>query len=118
MAGSVEGEDGPTFYPTGAPGGIGHRVHRHTLLDTFTHMKTTVEIPDPILSQARKVAAREGTTVRALIEEGLRKVLGERTRSGEFRLRKASFKGKGLHPEMRDAAWDRIRDAAYEGRGT
>lgn len=81
-------------------------------------MKTTVEIPDPVLSQARKVAAREGTTVRALIEEGLRKVLGERAKSGEFQLRRASFKGKGLQPELRDAGWDRIRDAAYEGRGT
>ena len=80
-------------------------------------MKTTVEIPDPILAQARKVATREGTTVRALIEEGLRRVLGERTKEGAFRLRKASFKGAGLQPAMRDADWDRIRDAAYEGRG-
>lgn len=86
--------------------------------DTLTHMKTTVEIPDPILAQVRKVAAQEGTTVRALIEEGLRKVLGERATEGEFRLRKASFKGKGLQPELRDASWDRIRDAAYQGRGS
>lgn len=93
-------------------------MHHDIPLDTLTHMKTTVEIPDPVLSQARKVAAREGTTVRALIEEGLRKVLGERAKSGEFQLRKASFKGKGLQPELRDAGWDRIRDAAYEGRGT
>lgn len=81
-------------------------------------MKTTVEIPDPILAQVRKVASQEGTTVRALIEEGLRKVLGERAAEGEFRLRKASFKGKGLQPELRDASWDRIRDAAYQGRGS
>lgn len=81
-------------------------------------MKTTVEIPDPILSQARKVAAREGTTVRALIEEGLRRVLGERSRAGEFRLRKATFKGKGLQPGLREGDWERIRDAAYEGRGS
>jgi hypothetical protein len=81
-------------------------------------MKTTVEIPDPILTQARKVAAREGTTVRALIEEGLRKVLGERSREGTFRLRKATFRGKGLQPGLREGDWERIRDAAYEGRGS
>ena len=45
-------------------------------------------------------------------------MLGERAKEGEFRLRKASFKGKGLQPELRDAGWERIRDAAYEGRGS
>ena len=93
------------------------RMHPALLADTLTHMKTTVEIPDPVLSQARKVAAREGTTVRALIEEGLRRILGERAKEGAFRLRKATFKGTGLQPAMRGADWERIRDAAYEGRG-
>jgi len=34
-------------------------------------MKTTVEISDAILHEARRVATREKTTVRALIEEGV-----------------------------------------------
>jgi hypothetical protein len=37
-----------------------------------THMKTTVEIPDALAKAAREAASREGTTMRALIEEGLR----------------------------------------------
>jgi hypothetical protein len=37
-----------------------------------THMKTTVEISDGLLDEARRLAAREATTVRALIEAGLR----------------------------------------------
>jgi hypothetical protein len=83
----------------------------------FTHMKTTVEISDGILDEARKVAAREGTTVRALIEAGLRKEVQQRRRGGgRFRLKRASFKGRGLRPELAGAAWDRIRDLAYEGR--
>ena len=81
-------------------------------------MKTTVEIPDSLLDDARKVAAREGSTVRALVEEGLRKVLADRRqRSGAFRLRKATFGGSGLQPGVAGASWDRIREMAYEGRG-
>ncbi len=80
-------------------------------------MKTTVEIPDALLEQARKLAARDGTTVRALIEQGLRRVLGDRKRGGAFRLRKASFKGEGLQPEAAGASWEQIRDTIYAGRG-
>lgn len=80
-------------------------------------MKTTVEIPNSLLDEARRVAAREGRTVRALVEEGLRKVLAERKRSLAFRLRRASFKGEGLQPDVAGASWERIRDLAYEGRG-
>jgi hypothetical protein len=80
-------------------------------------MKTTVELPDQLAEEAKAVAARENTTLRELIEAGLRLVLRERRRKGGFKLRDASFRGNGLQPEFRDAGWDRIREAAYEGRG-
>jgi hypothetical protein len=80
-------------------------------------MKTTVDIPDALLEEARKVAARERTTVRALIEQGLRQALAERNGARDFRLRKATFKGEGLQPGVADGTWERIRDLAYEGRG-
>ncbi|HAM58823.1 MAG: type II toxin-antitoxin system VapB family antitoxin, partial [Candidatus Rokubacteria bacterium] len=81
-------------------------------------MKTTVEISDSLLEEARKVAAREGTTLKVLIEQGLRKVVAERRqRAGAFRLRKASFKGNGLQPGAAGASWERIREMAYEARG-
>ncbi len=80
-------------------------------------MKTTVEIPDTLLEAARKLAAREGTTLRVLIAEGLRRIIAERRRAGTFRLRRASFKGNGLQPGVAGAPWERIRDLAYEGRG-
>jgi hypothetical protein len=82
-----------------------------------THMKTTVEISDGLLDDARKLAAREATTVRALIEAGLRREIQERRGAGRFRLRRASFKGRGLRPELEGASWDQIRDLTYEGRG-
>ena len=80
-------------------------------------MKTTVEIPDSLLEQARRLASQERTTVRALVEEGLRRVVAERNRARPFKLRKVSFKGNGLQPQMAGAAWQQIRDAAYQGRG-
>jgi hypothetical protein len=57
------------------------------------------------------------TTLRALIEAGLRQVLRDRRREAGFRLRDASFRGNGLQPEFRDGDWQRIRGAAYEDRG-
>jgi len=80
-------------------------------------MKTTIEITDALLAEAREVAAREQASVRALVEEGLRRVLDDRRRRGEFRLRKASFKGRGLQPDAAALEWDAIRERSYEGRG-
>ena len=80
-------------------------------------MKTTVEIADPLLHQARALAAREGVTLRTVIERGLRQVVVEAERKPAFKLRDASFQGRGLRPELRNADWDRLRDLAYDGRG-
>ena len=80
-------------------------------------MKTTVEIPDALLEQAKRLASQEHTTVRALMEGGLRRLMAERKEAKPFKLRKVSFRGNGLQPQMAGAAWEGIRDAAYEGRG-
>lgn len=77
-------------------------------------MKTTIDIADPVLSEARKLAAREGTTLRSLVEEGLRRVLAEKKRKSPFRLRLVTVGGRGLRPELRDASWDEIRDLSYQ----
>jgi hypothetical protein len=80
-------------------------------------MKTTIEISDGVLEQAKAVAARERTTLRALVEAGLRQVVEARRHGPRFRLREASFGGKGLRPEFRDAGWELIRRVSYEDRG-
>lgn len=81
-----------------------------------THMKTTIEIADPLLRQAKRIASREGTTVRALVEQGLRRELAERQGGGAFRLRRVTFRGNGLQPGLEFGS-DRINALAYEGRG-
>ncbi len=40
-------------------------------------MKTTIDIADPLFRRARQLAQDRGTTLRALVEDGLRRVLDE-----------------------------------------
>ena len=80
-------------------------------------MNTTVEIPNSLLEQTKRLALREHTTVRALVEKGLRQIVADHNRIRPFRLRKASFRGKGLQPQMAGAGWQQIRDTIYEGHG-
>ncbi len=80
-------------------------------------MKTTVHIPDSLLEEARKIANQEQTTIKALIEEGLRRTIDNRKKRSAFRLRKATFKGKGFQPNAAGASWEKIREMTYEGRG-
>ena len=82
------------------------------------HMKTTIEISDPLLKDAKRVAAREGVTLRTLVESGLRQEIEQRNRPTVFRLRKATFKGKGVQPGARGLSWDQLRELAYSGRGS
>ena len=82
-----------------------------------TRMKTTIEIPGPLLARAKALASREGTTLRELVETGLELVLEAQRQPARFVLRDGSVKGKGLQPAFRDAPWDVVAAAAYEGRG-
>ena len=80
-------------------------------------MKTTVEISDTLLRQARRLAEREGISLRALIERGLHNVIESGKRAKPFRLRRASFRGGGLQGEFRDGGWEAVREQIYRGHG-
>jgi hypothetical protein len=77
-------------------------------------MKTTVDIADPILREARKIATREGTTLRSLVEEGLRRILAEKKRKTPFRLKLVTEGEGGLRKQLQGVSWDEIRDLSYE----
>lgn len=81
-------------------------------------MKTTIDISETLLKEAKKLAAREGVTLKALIERGLHRVIAETRQHPPFKLRRASFKGKGLSPDLQSASWEAVLDRAYEGRGS
>lgn len=83
-----------------------------------THiMKTTIELPDSLLEEAKRAARAQGTTLRALIEAGLRGVLAEKRKQRHFKLVDASVGGRGLRAELRGDDWAAIRDEVYRGRG-
>jgi Bacterial antitoxin of type II TA system, VapB len=73
-------------------------------------MKTTVHISDSLLEEAQALAASEGTTLKALINEGLQKIVKERRTAKPFKLRDGSVGGQGLHPDLEGANWEQIRD--------
>ena len=55
-------------------------------------MKTSLDIADPLFAEAKRIAARDGETLRSLVEQGLRQVLAERSRQARpFKLRESSF---------------------------
>ena len=82
-----------------------------------SHMKTTIEISDALLDQAKRHAGERGTTLRALVEAGLRTVLDSAPHDDAFVLRDASICGRGLRLDVREGGWERIVELTYEGHG-
>jgi antitoxin component of RelBE/YafQ-DinJ toxin-antitoxin module len=81
-------------------------------------MKITVEISDSLLLEARRLAARAGVTLETVVERDLHRVISETWDAAPFKLRRASFKGKGFNPDLQDASWERLRDLAYQDHGS
>lgn len=80
-----------------------------------THMKTTIDIADVLLDEAKRRARREHRTLREFVEEGLRRVLAE-PQEEPFKLMPRPFKGDGLAPGVREGDWETIRDLIYPAR--
>ena len=73
------------------------------------HMKTTVDIAESMLLEAKTIAARDGVTLRSLIEDGLRRVIDERTAVTTFKLRDASYGEGGGVPGIDVNDWMSIK---------
>ena len=58
-------------------------------------MRTTIRLPDNLLSRARKKAAEEGRTLTSLIEEALRNALAEPKPARRTRVRLPICKASG-----------------------
>jgi hypothetical protein len=72
-------------------------------------MRTTVNLPDELLRDAKARAAEEGVTLTQLIAEGLRFRIGGTTATGPFRM--PTFAGDGMQPgvDLSDNAATRDR---------
>jgi hypothetical protein len=81
-------------------------------------MKTTLDIADPLFAEAKRIATRDGETLRSLVEQGLRKVLAERARRPRpFRLRDCSVGNPGDVSRYDALSWEEKRELMYGDRG-
>lgn len=82
-------------------------------------MRTSIDIPDGLLARAKRLAEARGTTLREVVLDGLRAIIEQTPRRPpSFRLKDGSFGEGGLAEGLHESDWDRIRDLAYEGRGS
>lgn len=83
-------------------------------------MRTSIDIPNPLFRKAKRFALDNNTTLKALVEEGLRgvvdrKVKDKKRTNAEYR--DFSVGGQGLQPGVDLRNWEQIRAIIYEGRG-
>ena len=80
-------------------------------------MKTTIELPDELLDQLRRVVRQEGSSLRRLVEEGLQRCLKARRTTAHRKLDFPSYGGSGLTPGFQGASWSQFRDEIYREQG-
>ena len=75
-----------------------------------THMKTTLDLSDGVLERANELAARENRTLRAVVEDALRRYLDdvEAEKAPHPPLEINPWGRGGLLPEYRDKSWREI----------
>jgi predicted transcriptional regulator len=78
------------------------------------HMRTTLELPDRLFNQAKKLARRRKVPFRAIVAEALRSFLGRAEKKAPFKLADGSFKGDGLVSGLAETDWEHIRELADE----
>lgn len=77
-------------------------------------MKTTLDLPDSLLAEAKAIARERRLTLRQLMEEGLRTAIERHREAAQpFRLRDTSWP----MGEMLIDSWPAIRAEIYKGRG-
>jgi hypothetical protein len=79
-------------------------------------MKTTVEIQTALLERAKRHARRMGMPLRALIEEGLRRILADEAEAEPYRLPDRSVGEPGGPNPLESLSWQDLRDEIYGGR--
>lgn len=76
-------------------------------------MRTTIEINDALARKVRALMVKRATTLRALVEEGLRRVVEESRDTRPFRLRDASVGEGGLVEDLPDETWESLSRHLY-----
>lgn len=76
-------------------------------------MKTTIEIQDELLARAKKYAKRTGHPLRAVVEDGLRRVLRDSSRSAPFKLPDRSVGDPDATDPLEALSWQDLREEIY-----
>ena len=76
-------------------------------------MKTTIEIQDALLERAKRRARRARRPLRAIVEEGLRRVLSERSPAPAYDLPDASVGDPEAADPLETLSWQDLREEIY-----
>ncbi|MXX99358.1 MAG: type II toxin-antitoxin system VapB family antitoxin [Chloroflexi bacterium] len=76
-------------------------------------MKTTIDIDDELLRQAKNLGKMTGRPLRSVVEEGLRNVLQANSRRPRYRLPDLSVGSESRPDPLEKYSWQELRDAIY-----
>jgi len=79
-------------------------------------MKTTFDINDALLARAKRQARKAGKPLRALVEEGLRRVLDEAAAPVRYELPDRAVGKAGAPNPLEHFSWQDLRNEIYGGR--
>lgn len=79
-------------------------------------MRTSVDIPDPLMRRAKKLARRRGTTLRQLLLDGLRGMVEQEVPARRHHMRDCSFGKGGLVDGLSWEDSERLDELAYGDR--
>jgi hypothetical protein len=79
-------------------------------------MKSTFEISDALLARAKRHAQKLGKPLRAVVEEGLRRVLEDETPRKGYELPDRAVGRAGAQNPLEQLSWQDLRDEIYGGR--
>jgi len=83
----------------------------------YGFVKTTLDLPDDLLSRARRHARKAGVPLRAVVEEGLRLALAAaRASPPAYRVPDRSVGERGGPNPLESMSWQDLRDEMYGGR--
>ena len=80
-------------------------------------MKTTLDIQDELFARAKRHARKIGRPLRAVVEEGLRRVLAASKPPPRYELPDLSVGRTDVRDPLEDYSWQDLRDITYDERG-
>ncbi len=75
----------------------------------FLNVRTTLELPEILIKQARDLARERGITLDTLAADALRGLIEAQVSPKPYKMPDTTFGGDGLVDELPDLNWERIR---------